>query len=272
MKCISCEMDINPKWQHAIDINVCPFCGKGIMEEHLKNSFMSLRQAMDQLNSYQNQLNDWMLSNHNYIKTDSPDLHLYIPKSYADEIRKQVEEEIFADKNNQEKRKSNDKFTVKVKTDHGEEEVVAEKIQSEEANNEFFKRAEAIKPNIDGFKSTAEKTQHLKAMAQQIKREGATVINQSGLSSHLSPEMMEAADPEAIAEFQSLMSGNEIASALPESSVDDEIPSVVLAMANRSKGPKDSSADLDKLRQQQARVAESARNFRSGAKGSFSRG
>jgi hypothetical protein len=83
--------------------------------------------------------------------------------------------------------------------------------------------------------------------------------------------MMEDTDPEAVAEFQSLMSGNEIASALPDSG-DDEIPSVVLAMASRSKGSKDSGTDLDKLRQQQARVAESARNFRSGSKGSFSRG
>lgn len=265
-------MDINPKWQHAIDINVCPFCGKGIMEEHLKNSFMSLRQTMDQLDLYPNQLNDWMLSNHNYIKIDSPDLHLYMPKSYADEIRKQVEDEYLSDKKIQEKKKSSDKFTVKVKTDHGEEDVIAEKIQSEEANSEFFKRAEAIKPNIDGFKSTVEKTQHLKAMAQQIRREGATVINQSGVSSHLTPEMMEGADPDAVAEFQSLMSGNEISSALPDSGGDDEIPSVVLAMASRSKGTKDSSADLDKLRQQQVRVAESAKNFRSGSKGSFSRG
>jgi hypothetical protein len=71
-----------------------------------------------------------------------------------------------------------------------------------------------------------------------------------------------------------MMSGNEIVSSLPDSSDgEDEIPSIVIAMANRSKGgSKDASADLAKLQQQQDRVAESRRNFQSGAKGSFSRG
>lgn len=275
MKCMSCQMEINPKWTHAIDMNVCPFCGQGIMEEHLKNLFSSLRQTMDSLQEYPDQLNDWMLSNHNYIKTDSPNLKLYMPKEYADEIRKQRDEEIVAEKKVQDKKSADKKFVVKVETEHGEEEVVAEKIQSEEATSEFFKRAEAIKPNIEGFKSPAEKTQRLKAMAQQIKREGATVVNQAGLAGHLPPEMIEHADPEAVAEFQAMMDGGgEIASSLPDNSGgDDDIPSIVIAMANRAKGgAKDPSADLAKLQQQHAKVAESRRNFQTGAKGSFSRG
>lgn len=268
-------MEINPKWTHAIDINVCPFCGQGIMEEHLKNLFSSLRQTMDALQEYPDQVNDWMLSNHNFIKTDSPNLKQYMPKEYADEIRKQREEEIVAEKKVSEKKAADKKFTVKVETENGEEEVVAEKIQSEEATNDFFKRAEAIKPNSDKFKSPTEKTQRLKEMAQQIRREGATVINQAGLASHLPPEMMEHADPEAVAEFQALMDGGEVASSLPDSGGDgeDAIPSIVIAMANRAKGgAKDPSADLEKLKRQQASVAESRRNFQSGAKGSFSRG
>jgi hypothetical protein len=274
MKCMSCEMEINPKWKHAIDINVCPFCGQGIMEEHLKNLFSSLRVTMDSLLEYPNQLNDWILSNYSYIKTDSPDLKLYMPKEYAEEIRKQREDEMVAEKKAQDKRVQDKKFVVKVETEHGEEEVVAEKIQSEEVTNDFSKRAEVIKPNIDKFKSVAEKTQHLKAMAQQIKREGATVINQAGLAGHLPAEMIDHADPDAVAEFQAMMAGNEVASALPDTSDgEDEIPSIVMAMASRAKGgAKDPSADLAKLQNQQARVAESRKNFQSGAKGSFSRG
>src|SRR6185436_12414878 len=163
MKCMSCEMEINPKWTHAIDINVCPFCGQGIMEEHLKNLFSSLRQTMESLSGYPDQLNDWMLSNHNYIKTDSPNIHLYMPKGFAEDIRKHINDQIMEEKANTLKSKpptESQKSIIKMDNGHGQEqEVLVEKVQSEEKTNEFFKRAEAVKPNIDGFKSTSEKTQ-----------------------------------------------------------------------------------------------------------------
>lgn len=274
MKCMSCEMEINPKWTHAIDINVCPFCGQGIMEEHLKNLFSSLRQTMESLKDFPDQLNDWMLSNHNYIKTDSPHIKLYVPKGYVEEIKKQRDDEVFEDKVKSVPIESQKKSIIKMDNGHGEEqEVVVEKVQSEEKTNEFFKRAEAVKPSIDGFKSTSEKTQHLKAIAQQIKREGATVINKSGLASHLPPEMIDNADPEAVAEFESILNGGEVQSSLPDSSSSDEdnIPSIVLNMASRAKGKasdQDPSSELERL---QARRETSRRNFTTGGGGSFSR-
>lgn len=270
MKCISCEVEINPKWKHAIDINVCPFCGNGIMEEHLKNLLGSLAEVMNRLQQYPEQLNDWMLSNFNFIKTDSPELVKFIPKELLHSKptpRKAEEKDLVEPK----------KFTVKVKTDNGEEEVEAEKIQSEETTNEFFKRAEAIKPNLDGFQSTAEKTQHLKKLALQIKRAGSTAItSDAGENSYISPEMIEDADPETVAEMESLFGGGEVASSLGDSIMnEDDIPPVVLNMASRAKtnGPTN-SADLLKLQQMQERVLESRRNFESGnnrGKGSFSR-
>jgi len=275
-------MEINPKWKHAIDINVCPFCGQGIMEEQLKNLFSSLCDTMEQLSEYPDQLDDWMLSNHNYIRTDSENLYSHIPQHLINKIEENALEKLqnteiakkaIENVEDFEKRK-NKKFKVKVSTETGEEEVTAEKIQSEEKTNEFYKRAEAVKPNIEGFKSLSEKTQHLKAMAQQIRREGATVVNQSGASSLISPEMMEMADPEAVAEMQSMISGGEIInSALPDSDIggDDDIPSVVLAMANRAQGSdKNSQADLAKLQQLQNKVSGSRQKFLSGA-GGFSR-
>jgi hypothetical protein len=271
MKCMSCDMEINPKWSHAIDINVCPFCGQGIMEEHLKNLFSSLRQTMESLKDYPDQLNDWMLSNHNYIKTDSSNIKLYMPKGYIEEIKNQKDDEFEEQKivvHIEPSRKS----VIKMDNGHGQEqEVVVEKVQSEEKTNEFFKRAEAVKPNIDGFKSTTEKTQHLKAMAQQIKREGSTVINKAGLATHLPAEMIDSADPAAVAEYESIINGGEVQSSLPDNSGDDDIPSIVLNMANRSKGKvsdQDPTAELERL---QSRQDASRRNFTSGGKGSFSR-
>src|SRR5208282_6533600 len=123
MRCISCETEINPKWKHAIDINVCPFCGKHIMEEHLKNLFSSLGQTMDQLQQYPDQLNDWMLSNHNYIKTDSPNLKGYLPIDTIKEMRREIDDAEFQEKKS---------TTVKIKLPDGtEQDVIVEKRQSD---------------------------------------------------------------------------------------------------------------------------------------------
>jgi len=76
--------------------------------------------------------------------------------------------------------------------------------------------------------------------------------------------------------MQSLLEGNDIASSLSDVTIDDDIPSVVLNMANKAKGKNNNtnSADLIKLQQLQSRVSQSKQNFESGlnrGKGSFSR-
>lgn len=283
MKCISCESEINPQWGHAIEQNICPFCGKSILEEHLKKLLSVLRETMDQLlPAYQQQLDDWMLSNHNYVRTDSPDLLQYLPKGTLKELKKvQDEKEV------QEKKT----YTVKVQTEEGVQEVQAEKVQSEERTNEFFKRAEIIRtPNASAaqatdatpvFASLAEKTAHHKEMVKQIKKAGSQGITLGGASMMLPPEMLEQADPEAVAEFQSMISGGEVASSLSDG-MDDEVPGHILAMNQRlaasakgGAGGGTNAADLIKLQQMQERVAQSRANFESGEsrakKGGFSR-
>lgn len=282
MKCVSCEIEINPQWKHAIDMNVCPFCGKHIMEEHLKNLFVALAETMDDLQKYPGQLNDWMFSNHNYIKTDSPEIVNYIPKDMLKDLKKVQDEKDFLERK---------KFTVKVQTEHGVEEIQAEKIQSEEKTNDFFKRAEVIKnpptavpisPSASPtFQSPSEKTQHFKKVVQQIKKAGTPALNAQGTEDLITPEMIEQADPEAVAEFQSLISGGEVASSLPDST-EDEVPGYILAAniaaAAKSKGGggATNAADLLKLQQMQERVKNSRENFESGANrgskgGGFSR-
>lgn len=264
MKCISCEIEINPQWKHAVEINVCPFCGKHILEEHLKNLLTSLRETMDSLLSYPEQLDDWMLSNHSYIKTDSPKIGEYMPAEMLKELKVLDHDKSFQD------RKNSQKSIIKVQTEAGEEDVLVEKIQSEETTNDFFKRAEVIKKNSDV--SPNEKTQHLKKVAQQIRRAGSQGLTDSeGGSMMISPEMLEGADQDAVSEYESMMAGGEIISSLPDTD-DDDIPSVVLQMAQKNKGGSNSNAgDLLKLQQLQDKVAASRRNFANGSKGSFSR-
>ena len=196
MKCASCEIEINPQWRHAIDANVCPFCGSAILEEHLKNLLSTISDVMEDLLAYQDQLNDWMLSNHSYIKTNSPDLIYHIPQEMLQVSQKDVDFQ-------KRKEAQDKKFTVKVQTEMGEEEVVVEKVQSEDKTNDFFKRAEAVKPNIEGYKNTMEKTEHLKRVVQQIKKGGSvSLVNEGGSGIMIDPSMMDNADEEAIAELR----------------------------------------------------------------------
>jgi len=284
MKCVSCEVEINPQWAHAIDMNVCPFCGKAIMDEHLKNLFGTLRETMEQLQGYPSQLNDWMLSNHNYIKTDSENIINYVAKDVLADLKKIKDDKEFLDRK---------KFTVKVKTETGGvEEVQAESLQSEEKTNDFFKRAEVIRtPNVNApkdphaavvFNSPAEKTQHLKEMAKQIKKAGSTGINATGGSMMLPAEMLEQADPEAVAEFQQMISGGEIASSLSDVNEDDAPAHILQANMALAKakgggsGGTANAADLLKLQQMQDRLQNSKASFESGANrggkgGGFSR-
>lgn len=273
MKCISCDVEINPKWKHAVEINVCPFCGQHILEEHLKNLLTSLADTMQKLQAYPDQLNDWLLSNYNYVKTDSPNLISYVPKEMIKELRHEIDEQDFQDRK---------KFTVKVKTEKGEEEVEAQTLQSEDKTNAFFKRAEVIKPQAkdpkEGFKSPTEKTAYIKNLKKQIEEEGSQgVISEDGLAAMISPDMIESADPEAVAAVQAMISAGSIASSLPGAGTgeDDDIPAAVLAMASRAKQRGvDPSADLAKLQEMHARVNNSRQNFERGenrGKNGFSR-
>jgi hypothetical protein len=278
MKCISCEVQIDPKWKHAIDINVCPFCGESIMEEKLKSLFSSLRSTMQELQEYSDQLNDWMLSNHNYIKTDALDLKIYLPKDYKEEIKRERDIELAARKREEDLAKQDKRHIVKVVNEHGEEEeVLVEKKMEDEKTGDFFKRTDFGKPKINGKVTTvAAKTQHLKDVVQQIKRAGAPVVNASGNAELISPEMMESADPEAIAEMQSILSGNEsVSSSLQDTGDGDDDPPafVVQALQNRAKGnngPGSNTADLMKHQKLYDGINNSKKNFNSGG-GGFSR-
>lgn len=261
MQCISCNVEINPKWQHAIQNNICPFCGNNIIEEHLKNLLSVLRDTMEALQAYPQQLNDWLLSNYQFIKTDSPNLYIYVDKDLLKDLAKSESEKDFL-----ERKEKSKKEIIKMKTDVGEEEVLVEKIQPEEKTSEFFKRAEAIKPRLDGFKSATEKTEHLKELKKRIEKAGSESITENGDIELISPEMLENADPSAVEEFKNIIDSHQEISDFE----DDDIPgaSVINTLVNM-KG-KNSQSDLLKLKNIHNKSILSRKNFNSG-KGVFSR-
>lgn len=296
MKCISCETEINPKWKHAIDINVCPFCGQHIMEEHLKNCVAALAKAMEDMAKYQEQLDDWLLSNHNYIKTDSPDLISYVSKEDAISTFK-LAEEVRRPEKKESASEEPQTFVKKIKVPDGKggvtvEEVIVEKRQSEEQTNGFFDRAEVLKGSgktsgkapkapdePEEPKSVAEKTRNLKARVAEIKSAGAAAIEENGMASVIDPDSLTDADPDHVAALEAAITGGDIvASGLPPTSDgdDDDIPAVVQSMASRAlqKGGGNGGVnerDLQTLQDMQNKVRNAQKRLSSG-KGSFSRG
>ena len=287
MKCVSCETEINPKWKHAIDINVCPFCGQHIMEEHLKNCVADLAKAMDAMQKYPEQLDDWMLSNHSYIKTDSPSLKNYLPKETIKELRKEIDEAEF-----QEKKSST--MTIKL-PGGGTEEILVERTQSAAKTNAFFDRAEVLKGagktsgkaakapgEPEAPKSVAEKTQHLRSVVQKIKSEGvqgggfseAEIDMASELG--VDPETLESANPVSAAEIQALVSGSTvIASGLPpvsdgldeESAMADRVLQNNLRMASKKDMASAKERDMQTLIDMQNKVANTQKKLGSGGFG-----
>jgi len=252
MRCMSCEAEINPKWKHAIENNICPSCGSSIMLEELKNLLSSLRGTMEIFSeSFPEQLDDWMLSNFNYIKTNSPQLASYVPKQNIIKPKKVI-------------REINEEDGDDIDGDGGS---VVLGQQDQEITNEFLKRAEVSK--------AVNKTAHLQGIVKEIKRKGAPMATGSGAAGVLiSADMLENADPEAVAEMQSMLSGDNVTSALmPEPDGEDDVhDNVAAAMVNKFKGngSNASSKDLETLRKLQTGASAARRNSASG-KGSFSR-
>lgn len=260
------------------------------MEELLKSLLSNLQETMDKLQQYPDQLNDWLLSNYQFIKTDSPNLKSFLPKEILKEMKREYDQEEFEKK----------KQIIKVKTEQGEEEVVTEKIQSDSKTSSFFERAGVVKTELGGgddnsqsepnpshdvdlqkkpktkssFRTAAEKTEYIKGLKKKIESEGAqAAVNETGAATVISPEMLENADPEEVAEMESMLAGSNIISGIsPSSGLDDEENMVeqVFALnntvASKNKGHSGgyNEQDMRSLLEMQNRRAKSLRAFESG--------
>jgi hypothetical protein len=281
MKCENCQTDINPKWSHALTSNLCPMCGGQIMAEHLKDCLANLTVAMRDMNAqYPEQLNDWLLSNYNFIKTDSLNLKDYLPQETIKELTQQVKQ-VETELPPQEKTFT----TMKIKNGKGQiEEIQVEtkKIQTPEKTQSFFDRAEVPGIKKKGGAESAdskskphsnivERTQYLKEIANQIRKEGnKTYLQEDDLAS-----MIESDGDLSIEELSAnIDAGEMIQSALPTYSDGEEeaIPSVVLNMANRAtnKSGTTNQKDLQALEELQQKSQGSSKRMLSGG-GSFSR-
>ncbi len=240
MKCTSCSSDINPKWKHAVDTNLCPFCGQLIMDAELKALLSTLTTTLEQLSGHSEYVEDW-LRTHGYVREDKI-VYVQAPAPATVEAAKAVP--------------ALPKDTLQ--------------IQDQEVTNKFFKNAEATK--------IVSKTQHLKEMAAQIKKQGVASLTADPYGGMISAEALNNADPEVVADLQEILgSSQEIASSLPATGDDeDEIHPIALAMAQVAGGGnkgQSNAKDLMKLQQLQSKTSHARNRMLSGSggKGSFSR-
>lgn len=240
MQCMSCETEVNPKWQHAIDQNVCPFCGNHIMDDVLKDLLSTLTSTMLQLQSYPDQLNDWMLSNHSFIRTDSPSLPLYLPDDY--EVPRRRASAVA-------------KHKVIVVNDNGEEEEVeSEVMMDQKSTNSFFERAGAIDPK-KGIRNPSDINESIK------KKMGELSAQSSGGYSEIIGEDDVDVDVES-------MFGQ--SSALTSTQYDDDSNLPPTRIQNMMNNLKKSNKSKDELSDLIEKVEGSKGNFNSGG-GAFRR-
>lgn len=121
MKCQSCTKPINPEWQHCINNNICPFCGKLLMAVEIKENLTALAKIMDALKEHESYLEDYLFA-HGWIKQDSDRVQELVKNTPIKTYRKPLDE------NGEE-------------IDKG---LLVQKSSDEKANS-FFTRAEAGK-------------------------------------------------------------------------------------------------------------------------------
>ena len=142
MKCISCKIDVPAQWTAALNSNICPSCGKNIMDEVSKNLLAELRTAMTKMPNDPEGLAGWLLSNYKLRKIGSAE-----PVEFHRPVESKQEETEHAT--------TEEKNIV-------EDPMVKEKlIAQKDKNTKFFKRA-----GVDPIQ--------MKAAADEIKKASLT--------------------------------------------------------------------------------------------------
>lgn len=136
MKCISCDIEVDPKWKHSIETNVCPFCGKTILNEKLQELLSALSGVFEALQEFPDQLQDWLYSNYNYV-----------PESSIQKQSKQI------NISSQEEKKLNpifEKHNIKIIKKPKEEELqdIVNQISNENEEDEFSMTDEDINAKL----------------------------------------------------------------------------------------------------------------------------
>ena len=95
MKCVSCSEEISSKFKHAIESNMCPFCGSTIMPEDLKSNLIDLRMIMDEMiKSYPDNLKEFLLTNYDLVNRDFKNKLPRAPQSTVEPVVNELGDQV----------------------------------------------------------------------------------------------------------------------------------------------------------------------------------
>lgn len=265
MKCKSCQGEVSPKFAHAIAINMCPLCGEAIMEPELQNALKNLKTAMEISALYPDEVFDWLKSNYNLIKQSvMDDAMRALEATVESKVATQVEtiKATYYKPTPKSGKGSTTTDSNEVAVDKDGNQLEGETIQSQEMTNKFMKNA--------GVNKMVERNEHYKKIVNEIKKNGApALIDENGGSGVVTPDMLKALDADETEELQAYF-GSEpgVSSSLDgDYDDDDDIPSVVLGMANQAKraqGGNYNPKDIAALQEIHGKAKKASRALSSG--------
>ena len=96
MKCISCDIEIPSQWVHAINSNICPNCGKEIMDSFSQDLIKELREVFEKMNASPEALAGWLIDNYTLKKVGSAEpVEFKVPKIKTKHKSSEDEDETF---------------------------------------------------------------------------------------------------------------------------------------------------------------------------------
>lgn len=90
MRCKSCKEDVPPKFAHALSVNICPLCGKEIMDGRLQEILGELKIALGDAKEYIDEVEDWLFSNYSLKRVK--DNEVLVDKNQLENLRIQAKE------------------------------------------------------------------------------------------------------------------------------------------------------------------------------------
>lgn len=142
MKCLSCDLEIMSTWKHAIEQNVCPFCGQAIMDPACTKLLSSLNSITSSLKeSFPNHLEDWLEHNCDFV-----------PKSKLTELENKMKSMGRVTRDTEQKQLESDSIVTSV-----QDQAVTDKFLKNSGANRYLEET---------------KSKDLKSLVSQIKSNG----------------------------------------------------------------------------------------------------
>jgi len=219
LKCKSCSAEINPKFKHAIDKNVCPFCGDQIFDEELKELLSALNVIVTDLsNNYKDDLDEWLYSNLNMVEVNSERFNSMLPKHNNTSSKEVV------------------KRYLPESSDYFNNPEVKEAMSKQEKAKEI----------VNKIKGNSQKPIQRNAVEELTASVPSRSPEEIAKFYGVPVDMVKQASPEVLAEYEQGMSGGTSAiDTTPTESVEEELPGIIQRMVTRANKNNMSSKERD---------------------------